>query len=112
DPDHAGRRARIETSAPEQLLKVKLLDVIALQAGDLIEQAAGAALLQNLLRSRAGVKPALGHRFIQDPGEPRFGLGVILPALTIKEVGDAQAAARPCFNPESAAHASACFSDL
>src|SRR5262245_6691291 len=89
-----------------------MLDVVALQAGEFIEQPAGSALLQNLLRSRPGVETALRNRLVQNPGEPRFGVGVIRPALTIYKVGDAQAAARPRFDLKPAARASARLSDL
>src|SRR5262247_3105233 len=84
-PDRASRRAIVKPPALEQLLKVKILDVVALKAGDFIEQPAGSALLQNLLRPRPGVETALCNRFVQDPGEPRFGLGVVRPALAINE---------------------------
>src|SRR5574341_1324317 len=104
------RALPIKTSTLEQLLKVKMLDVIALKAGNLIEQPAGSALFQYLLRSRSGVKPALRNRFVQDPGKPGFGLGVVWPALTIDEIRNPQTAALPCFDLESPAHASAPFS--
>src|SRR5262245_13440996 len=89
-----------------------MLDVVALQAGDFIEQAAGSALLQNLPRSRPGVETALGDRFVQNPGEPGFGVGVIWPVLTVKEVGDAQSAARRRFNHDPADHATAQLFDF
>src|SRR5262245_21541473 len=89
-----------------------MLDVVTLKAGDFIEQPSGSTLFQNLLRSRPGVETAFCNRFVQDSGEPRFGVGVVWTALAIYEVGDAQSAARPRFDFESTAQASARLCDL